>query len=154
MVVVSNHSLSRISVADWEFAYDLAKVNSGAAQLRQKKSYDRKPSTNKIEIGDRSKKKQNVIPCRKLDNYWENNVYIVRAKPNAEVPAYVEQREDGLGQCKTLRQNHLKPCPFVPNPPDQYDQVSQGHESMGTKGRTQDRALLDQLSPKPLRHSN
>ena len=94
-----------------EYAYELARRNAASAGLRQKATYDRRPPSNRIEIGDKVLVK-NFTPNGKLDNFWETDIYEVMAKPNPEIPVYVVRREDGVGRKKTLHRNNLKLCPL------------------------------------------
>lgn len=59
-----------------EYAYGVARKNVNNARGRQKKIYDRRPQANKIEVGDKVFVK-NFTPAGKLDNYWDDNTYIV-----------------------------------------------------------------------------
>ncbi|KAK3726814.1 hypothetical protein QZH41_019605 [Actinostola sp. cb2023] len=81
-----------------DYAYKLAKVKAKSSAERQKKTYDgRKPTSNKLSPGDKVLVK-NVTPKGKLDNFWEDDIYIVVAKLNEEIPVYQIQREDGKGR--------------------------------------------------------
>ncbi|KAK3745520.1 hypothetical protein QZH41_009917, partial [Actinostola sp. cb2023] len=81
-----------------DYAYKLAKVKAKSSAERQKKTYDgRKPTSNKLSPGDKALVK-NVTPKGKLDNFWEDDIYIVVAKLNEEIPVYQIQREDGKGR--------------------------------------------------------
>ncbi|KAK3745778.1 hypothetical protein QZH41_015962 [Actinostola sp. cb2023] len=83
-----------------DYAYKLAKVKAKSSAERQKKTYDgRKPTSNKLSPGDKVLVK-NVTPKGKLDNFWEDDIYIVVAKLNEEIPVYQIQREDGKGRDK------------------------------------------------------
>ena len=92
-------------------AYDVAAKSSGLASTKFKRNYDRKPLANRIEPGDRVLVK-NMTPKGKLENFWESEVYVVKQRPNNDIPVYVVQREDGLGRKRTLHRNQMRPCPF------------------------------------------
>ncbi|KAK3717705.1 hypothetical protein QZH41_009796, partial [Actinostola sp. cb2023] len=63
-----------------DYAYKLAKVKAKSSAERQKKTYDgRKPTSNKLSPGDKVLVK-NVTPKGKLDNFWEDDIYIVVRK--------------------------------------------------------------------------
>jgi hypothetical protein len=94
------------------YAYTLAKNKAQSSAERQKRMYDnRKPTSIKLNPGDKVLVK-NVTPQGKLDNFWEDEMYIVVAKPNEGIPVYIVQREDGKGRKRTLHRNLLLPCPL------------------------------------------
>lgn len=55
---------------------------------------------------------KNVTPKGKLDNFWEDEIYMVLVKPNEDIPVYIVQREDGKGRKRTLHRNLLLACPL------------------------------------------
>ena len=134
------------------FAYDLATKNSKAAQARQKKVYDRSPIANKIEIGDEVLVR-NFTPSGKLDNYWEGHIYIVKAKPNSDIPVYVVQRKGAIGRERTLHRNNLKPCPFSIHCMDVQPTLGESCD-VGTNGKpTPRRSTRTRRKPKWMNQS-
>ena len=93
-----------------DYAYKLAKKNSKISAEHQKKGYDnRTQPTSIIEPGDKVLVR-NLVPSGKLDNFWEDSVYVVISKPNEDIPVFCVQREDG-GRKRVLHRNLLMPCP-------------------------------------------
>ncbi|KAK3755142.1 hypothetical protein QZH41_020562, partial [Actinostola sp. cb2023] len=118
-----------------DYAYKLAKVKAKSSAERQKKTYDgRKPTSNKLSPGDKVLVK-NVTPKGKLDNFWEDDIYIVVAKLNEEIPVYQIQREDGKGRVRTLHRNLLLPCPL---PQKQHFEVQARPKKSRPKRKSQD----------------
>ncbi|KAK3741584.1 hypothetical protein QZH41_012535, partial [Actinostola sp. cb2023] len=118
-----------------DYAYKLAKVKAKSSAERQKKTYDgRKPTSNKLSPGDKVLVK-NVTPQGKLDNFWEDDIYIVVVKLNEEIPVYQIQREDGKGRVRTLHRNLLLPCPL---PQRQHSEVQARPKKSRPKRKSQD----------------
>ena len=91
-------------------AYDLASKAAKQAQEKQKSYYDLKIRGNNIEVGDRVMVKVLAFEGKhKLANKWEEDPYIVLAKPNPELPVYVVGKENGEGRKRTLHRNLLLP---------------------------------------------
>ncbi|XP_078312843.1 uncharacterized protein LOC144619278 [Crassostrea virginica] len=91
-------------------AYDLASKAAKQAQEKQKSYYDLKVRGNNIEVGDRVMVKVLAFEGKhKLANKWEEDPYIVLAKPNPELPVYVVGKENGEGRKRTLHRNLLLP---------------------------------------------
>ena len=66
-----------------DYAYRLAKKNSKMSAKHQKKGYDSQFATNKRNRIRRYKViVKNLVPSGKLDNYWEDSVYVIISKPN------------------------------------------------------------------------
>jgi hypothetical protein len=96
-----------------DYAYKLTREAATVSAGRQKKGYDRRTPTitNTIEPGDKVLVK-NLVPTGKLDNYWEDGLYVVLTKPNKDIPVYCVQREDG-GRKRVLHRNLMMPCPTL-----------------------------------------
>jgi len=92
-------------------AYELADKQAERSAIRMKRQYDKKPTTSDIRPGDKVLLR-NLVPKGKLDNAWEENVYIVIDRPNEDLPVYRVKRDDGQGRVKTMHRNHLLICPF------------------------------------------
>lgn len=93
-----------------DYAYKLAQENSKHAAKHQKQGYDKRTrGIGPIEPGDRVMIK-NLVPTGKLDNYWEDGVYIVLSKPNEDIPVYCVKPENG-GKKRLLHRNLMTPFP-------------------------------------------
>jgi hypothetical protein len=45
----------------------------------------------------------------KIEDKWENDIYVVLSRPNPDIPVYSVQHEDHKGRVRTLHRNHLFP---------------------------------------------
>ena len=96
-------------------AYRLATQEAEKSQEGQKKNYDLRARAAVLEPGDRVLVKVLAFDGKhKLADKWESGAYKVLEKPNADIPVYVVQREDGSGPKKTLHRNHLLPINHLP----------------------------------------
>lgn len=95
-------------------AYDVAQTNSKVASKRQKNIYDRRPMVSSLRKGDRVLLR-NLTPSGKLDNFWEEDMYVVISRPNNDLPVFEIQKENGQGRKRMIHRNHLLPCPFPPD---------------------------------------
>ena len=50
----------------------------------------------------------------KLEDRWEQDIYVVIKHINKDIPVYEVQRESGLGKVRTLHRNNLLPIGFLP----------------------------------------
>lgn len=92
------------------YAYQLASQNQSKSSAKQKKNYDQKIRGACLKIGDRVLVKKLAFKGRhKLEDRWEKDQYVVLEQPNAEIPVYTVQHEDGKGKIRTLHRNLLFP---------------------------------------------
>ncbi|KAK3105167.1 hypothetical protein FSP39_018592 [Pinctada imbricata] len=95
-------------------SYKLATEANRKAQERQKAHYDLRVRGGKVEIGDRVLVKIVAFDGKhKLANKWEEDPYIVLAKPNNDIPVYVVRKESGEGRRRTLHRNLLLPIGYL-----------------------------------------
>ncbi|KAK3103801.1 hypothetical protein FSP39_021997 [Pinctada imbricata] len=95
-------------------SYKLATEANKKAQERQKAHYDLRVRGGKVEIGDRVLVKIVAFDGKhKLANKWEEDPYIVLAKPNNDIPVYVVRKESGEGRRRTLHRNLLLPIGYL-----------------------------------------
>lgn len=92
------------------YAYDLASRKSKKSSARQKKHYDSKVRGAIPKIGDRVLvRKVGLTGKHKLEDRWEESVFVVLEQPKADLPVFVVQQEDGKGRLRTLHRNLLLP---------------------------------------------
>ena len=111
-------------------AHDLAKKHSRLAADRNKRYYDVKKREARLEQGDRVLVR-NCTPTGKLDNKWEQHVYVIKDKPNESIPVYRLVREDGKGRTRTLHRNLILPCPNL----ESCSEDPSGRQVVNSKGR-------------------
>ena len=98
-------------------AYKAAVKASGDAQHRQKCLYDLKMHRATLQPGDRVLVR--ILAFRgkhKLSNRMfsrHEDVYIIEAQPNSDVPAYLVHKEPDRRSKQTLHRNHLLPTGCV-----------------------------------------
>ncbi|KAK3104940.1 hypothetical protein FSP39_013542 [Pinctada imbricata] len=93
-----------------KYAYDIAQKNTQKNQQKHKKNYDIKVNASSLEVGDRVLVRIVKFDGRhKLMNRWEEDVYLITAKPNPDVPVYKVKKENGSGKVRTLHRNLLLP---------------------------------------------
>ena len=64
--------------------------------MRQRENYDRKVRGCTIQEGDRVMVRNvGLRGKRKIADCWEDEVYVVVGKPNADIPVYEVEREAG-----------------------------------------------------------
>ena len=91
-------------------SYDLAIKSSAKAKDRQKQHYDLRTRGAQIGEGDRVLVKIVAFDGKhKIADRWEEDPYIVKRKPNPEIPVYVVKKENGQGRERTLHRNLLLP---------------------------------------------
>ncbi|KAK3085220.1 hypothetical protein FSP39_000156 [Pinctada imbricata] len=93
-----------------KYAYDIAQRNTKKAQEKHKTHYDKRVNASSIEVGDRVLVKIVKFDGRhKLQNKWEEDIYVVVSKPNPDIPVYKVRKEDRSGRLRTLHRNLLLP---------------------------------------------
>ncbi|XP_033734289.1 uncharacterized protein LOC117323278 [Pecten maximus] len=91
-------------------AYDVATRSADKARGRQKENYDRRIRGSSILCGDRVLVKKLVHEGKhKLDNKWEDTVYVVEKQENNEIPVFTVRPETGTGRTRKLHRNLLLP---------------------------------------------
>ena len=110
-------------VAKWKDrmreAYDLARKAALQSADKGKRRYDRKAASTGLLPGDRVLVKDCTPKAGpgKLRSYYEDQIYIVKAK-KGELPVYVVCPENGKGRERVLHRNLLFPCDsLVPQEP-------------------------------------
>lgn len=95
-------------------AFRIAKDVADRARKKQKEGYDLKARGARIDIGDRVLVKILAFEGKhKIMDRWEEKPYIVTEQPNADIPVYVIEREDGEGKKRTLHRNLLLPIGYL-----------------------------------------
>lgn len=105
-------------------AYNQARKQAQKAQAQQKKGFDRKVKGEPLLVGQRVM----VLNKRargqgKLDDKWEQDVYVIISQPNLDIPVYVVKREKGDADERVLHRNMLSPCKFEIVSPSQEKEV-------------------------------
>ena len=91
-------------------AYEVATKEANKARQRQKGHYDLKIRGATLEPGDRVLVKIVAFDGKhKIEDRWEDDVYIVEKKPNPDVPVFVVSKENGTGRQRVLHRNLLLP---------------------------------------------
>ena len=76
---------------------------------RNKRIYDRKVRCTKLEVGDKVLVRQKAFKKRhKIQDKWEEDVYVVVAQPNDNFPVFIVLNERSQ-RSKTLHRNMLFP---------------------------------------------
>lgn len=98
-----------------DHAYTVASEASKKSQLRQKEGYDTKVRGATIQKGDRVLVKIVVFGegKHKLADKWEHDPYTVLAQPNADIPVFTVQKENGEGRKRNLHRNLLLPIGYL-----------------------------------------
>lgn len=98
-----------------EKAYAQARKNAGRAQENSKLRYDAKVRGAVLSVGDRVLVRKTFFAQgrHKIDNKWEDEVYIVTGQPNQEIPVYEIRRDDGKGRIRKLHRNLLLPVNHI-----------------------------------------
>ncbi|XP_063399507.1 uncharacterized protein LOC134684155 [Mytilus trossulus] len=98
-----------------DHAYTVASEASKKSQLRQKEGYDTKVRGATIQKGDRDLVK--IVAFgegkHKLADKWEHDPYTVLVQPNADIPVFTVQKENGEGRNRNLHMNHLLPIGYL-----------------------------------------
>lgn len=98
-------------------SYRLAGEEAEKAQQQQKINYDLRARAAVLEPGDRVLVRRLAFEGKhKIADKWEDDVYVVTAQPNEEIPVYTVEKEDGSDRCRTLHRNHLLPISSIPIP--------------------------------------
>ena len=72
-----------------QISYELAQKHSKSSQERQKHNYDTKVRGATLHVGDKVLVKILAFDGRhKLSDKWEEEIYIVKEKPNSDIPIY------------------------------------------------------------------
>jgi len=88
-------------------AHKIVQENSGKAKAKQKKYYDKKASSTKIEIGDRVLVKKLAFEgTHKIAGRYEKDIYRVVDQPRPDIPVFNVRSEETNIE-KTLHRNHL-----------------------------------------------
>ncbi|MCG8035390.1 MAG: DDE-type integrase/transposase/recombinase [Candidatus Thiodiazotropha taylori] len=88
--------------------FEVVNKEADRAREKQKTYYDLKARAAKLEIGDRVLVEILAFDGKhKIADKWSDEVYVVIAQPNQEIPVYKVEREDGMGDERTLHRNHL-----------------------------------------------
>ena len=96
-------------------AYQIAQDRADKARDRQKQQYDVRVRDAVLHVGDRVLVRTVGLKGKqKLADKWEDEIYVVRTQPNADIPVFVVQREDGSGKRRTLHRNLLLPIGNLP----------------------------------------
>lgn len=100
-----------------EESYKLAAQEAEKAQMQQKKNFDLRARAAVLEVGDRVLVRKLAFEGKhKIADKWEDDVYVVGAQPNDDVPVYKVEKENGTGRSRTLHRNHLLPISSIPIP--------------------------------------
>ena len=98
-----------------EYAYSLASAKAEKAGMRQRENYDRKVRGCTIQEGDRVMVRNvGLRGKRKIADRWEDEVYVVVGKPNADIPVYEVEKEAGRKGKRILHRNLLFPINTIP----------------------------------------
>ena len=119
-VVLNLHAPGSTEASSCGFVQDLAKRLERTYKIAQdaikkagaksKRLYDVKVRGSVPEVGDIVMVKlTGLIGPHKIADKWEPNPYIIRSKPQQDMPVYVVKREDGKGKERTLHRNHILP---------------------------------------------
>ena len=91
------------------WAYKKAQEVNHKEGKRNKRIYDRKVRCTKLEVGDKVLVRQKAFKKKhKIQDKWEEDVYVVVAKPNDNFPVFIVLNERSKRN-KTLHRNMLFP---------------------------------------------
>jgi hypothetical protein len=97
------------------FAYGLAQSKVTKAQAQQKSNFDLRARNNRLFVGDRVLVRNVGLKGKnKLADRWKEDVYIVQAQTDEQIPVYQVKLEHGKGKLKTLHRNLLLPIGHIP----------------------------------------
>ena len=97
-----------------DYTYKLVTKEALWSSGKQKKQYDKKIRSSILNPGDHVLVKRTAFQGKhKLANKWEEDIYLVQSKPNADIPVYVVKKEKD-GSVKTLHRNLLLPVSNLP----------------------------------------
>ena len=118
-------------VGSWEQAmsdaYAVVRDNAKKSADRRKKHYDQKVFGACLDVGDRVLVR-NVSErggTGKLRSYWEDDIYVVVARKNPEIPVYTVETESKRSKKKVrvLHRNLLLPCDHLPVDLEEVEKV-------------------------------
>ena len=93
-----------------QHAYDLASSNIKQAQENQKQYFDLKTQGAVLQVGDRVLIRNVAFKGpHKIEDRWQEPVYLVQEQPDPRIPVFHVKREDGTDRVKTLHRNMLLP---------------------------------------------
>ena len=93
-----------------ERTYKIAQDAIKKAGAKAKRRYDVKVRGSVPEVGDLVMVKlTGLTGPHKIADKWEPDPYIIKSKPQPDMPVYVVKREDGKGKERTLHRNHILP---------------------------------------------
>ena len=134
-------------------AYDIARKLSGLSKGRHKQLKDRKCCAAILAIGDRVLvRKLHFTGKHKLEDRWENEVYVVVDQPNESIPVFTVQPEakakGDRRRCmqRTLHRNHLLPVGNLLN--------SDALPTLGLKPRSEKRQVAEEQSDEEVSDSD
>ena len=91
-------------------AYYLARKEADTSRKKQKTYFDYKVRGAALNPGDRVLVKILAFDGKhKIADHWEKDVFVVRNRPNLDIPVFVVSKEDGSGKERTLHRNLLLP---------------------------------------------
>ena len=111
-----------------ERTYKIAQDAIKKAGAKAKRRYDVKVRGSVPEVGDLVMVKlTGLIGPHKIADKWEPDPYIIKSKPQPDMPVYVVKREDGKGKERTLHRNHILPLalPLRDEPPTAQEPQSE-----------------------------
>ena len=93
-----------------QYAWKLAGSNQEVASSKQKTHYDRRQRGSVLEPGDVVLiRKLGVQGRHKLQDFWEEEPWIVKCCPNEGIPVYHLYPKSGRKSLKVLHRNHMLP---------------------------------------------
>ena len=96
-------------------AYDLAASHVDKANKSQKQRYDLKARSNRVVIGDRVLIRNVGLQGKnKLADRWKEEVFIVTAQPDPDIPVFELKPQVGRGRKRILHRNLLLPISSIP----------------------------------------
>jgi len=122
-------------------AYKAATEAAHRAAKHQAKGYNKKIRGHALQIGDHVLVKNVGLKGKhKLADRWRPERFVVRKKPNDDIPVYVVATEDG-SQVKTLHRNMLLPLTL----PVQGREAGTGSEDSDTEAEQDDDGSDDEV---------
>ena len=93
-----------------ETTYKIVQDAIKKAGAKSKRLYDVKVRGSVPEVGDLVMVKlTGLTGPHKIADKWESDPYIIKSKPQKDMPVYVVKRDDGKGKERTLHRNHILP---------------------------------------------
>ena len=88
-------------------AYEIASSKIKDAQQQQKKHYDLKIRGAQLQPGDRVLIRNVAFKGpHKLEDQWQEEIYLVTEQTDSNIPLYHVKREDGFSDINTLHRNY------------------------------------------------